>query len=309
MNIIKEGNAPAFMAINAILWGSSYIWSKILLGYLPYFTILFTFSMGGLAVLFIIFPRRIRTIERRTAIIGMGIGGLSILSNIFCMLALKSTSSSNTAFIVQMSVIITPLIMSAAEKKFPGSRVIFSALTALAGLLLLTCDFSSFRFNPGDLFALANALFFSLYLAALRIYSGKTDPVQFTFMQHVSSTVVFLGMALAFEMGKIYYGGVDIQALAVLVLSTAISVSTILIQSSAIKHVRPEKATVIYTLEPVAAAVLAYFLIGERLDGIRPIVGCVLILFAIVITIYRKHDAIESAGLKSTFEMKLTKTF
>jgi drug/metabolite transporter (DMT)-like permease len=199
--------------------------------------------------------------------------------------------------------------MSAAEKKFPGRRVIFSALTALAGLLLLTCDFTSFSFNPGDLFALANALFFSLYLAALRIYSGKTDPVQFTFMQHVSSTVVFLGIALAFEMGKVYYGGVDIQALAVLVLSIAISVSTILIQSSAIKHVRPEKATVIYTLEPVAAAMLAYFLIGERLDGIKPFVGCVLILFAIVITIYRKHDAIESTGLKSTFEMKLTKTF
>lgn len=309
MNIIKEHNASAFMLINAILWGSSYIWSKMLLGYLPYFTILFVFSLGGLAALSVLFFKRIRTIDKRTVIIGMSIGGFSILSNIFCMLALKSTTSSNTAFIVQMSVILTPLIMSVVERKLPGRRALFSALAALAGLLFLTCDFSNFRFNPGDLFALANALFFSLYLVALRIYSGKTDPVQFTFMQHVTSTVAFLGMALVFEMRQIDYGRINMLALAILVLSTVISVSTILIQSSAIKYVRPEKATVIYTLEPVAATVLAYILIGERLDGVRAFAGCALILFAIAVTVYKKRDAIGLAGLKSAFDTKLTKAF
>lgn len=309
MNIIKVNNASAFMVINAILWGSSYIWSKMLLGYLPYFTILFIFSLGGLAMLFTLFFKRIKSIDRRTVIIGMSIGGFSILSNIFCMLALKSTSSSNTAFIVQMSVIITPLIMSAADKKMPGRRVIFSALAALAGLLLLTCDFSNFRFNPGDLFALANAIFFSLYLAALRIYSGKTDPVQFTFIQHVTSTVIFFGMALVFEVQQIHYGSFNIMALAVLALSTVISVSTILIQSSAIKYVRPEKATIIYTLEPVAAAVLAYALIGERLAGLRAFAGCFLILFAIIVTVHRKRDAIRVTGFENVFDTKMVKTF
>ena len=82
------------------------------------------------------------------------------------------------------------------------------------------------------------------------------------------------------------------MALLVLILSTAISVSTILIQSSAIKYARPEKATIIYTLEPVAAAVLAYVLIGERLAGVRAFAGCALILFAIVVTVYRRRDSI-----------------
>lgn len=307
MNIIKANNASAFMLVNAILWGSSYIWSKMLLGYLPYFTILFVFSLGGLAALSILFFRRIKSIDRKTVIIGMSIGGFSILSNIFSMLALKNTTSSNTAFIVQMSVIITPLIMSATERKLPGGRVIFSALSALTGLFLLTFDFSNFRFNPGDLFALANALFFSLYLTALKIYLGKTDPVQFTYVQHVTGTVVFLGMVLAFELRQIDYGRVDMPAFAILALSIAISVSTILIQSSAIKYVRPEKATIIYTFEPIAAAVLAYILIGERLAGIRAFAGCVLILFAIVVTVYRKRDTIGVTGLQNTFDTKLTK--
>lgn len=309
MNIIKANNASAFMVLNAILWGSSYIWSKLLLGYLPYFAILFVFSLGGLAILSALFFKRIKTIDRRTVIVGMAIGGFSVLSNIFCMLALKSTSGSNTAFIVQMSIIITPFIMSVADKKMPGRRVIFSAMTALAGLLLLTCDFSNFKFNPGDLFALANALFFSLYLSALKIYSGKTDPVQFTFIQHVTSTVVFMGLALVFEMGQIDFGHINMTALAILVLSTVISVSTILIQSSAIKYVQPEKATIIYTLEPVSAAVFGFMLIGERLSGIKTFAGCVLILFAIVITVYKRREDRGTASYKNTFDTKMSRIY
>lgn len=55
MNIIKQNNASAFMALNAALWGSSYIWSKLLLGHLPYFALLFMFSIGGLLSILIIF--------------------------------------------------------------------------------------------------------------------------------------------------------------------------------------------------------------------------------------------------------------
>jgi len=302
MRFIKDNNASAFMVINAILWGSSYIWSKMLLGYLPYFTILFIFSLGGLAMLSILFFRQIRSIDKHTVLIGVGIGCLSILSNIFCMLALKSTSSSNTAFIVQMSVVLTPLIMAIAERRLPGKRVVFSVLISMAGLLLLTCDFSNFRVNPGDLYALANALFFSLYLAALRIYSGKTDPAQFTFIQHATSSAVFLGMALIFEFRQINYSQFNSLALVILVISTAISVSTILIQSSAIKFVRPEKATIIYTLEPVTAAVLAYVLIGERLAGGRALVGCALILCAIAVTVYRKRISMRAVGIDKGIE-------
>ena len=181
--------------------------------------------------------------------------------------------------------------MSMYRKKLPGGRVVFSAITALAGLLLLTCDFKSLSFQSGDLFALCNAVFFSLYLVALKIYSGKTDPVQFTFVQHVAGTVVFLFMALFFEMRQVAVSSVDITGYAILILSIAISVSTILIQSSAIKYVKPEKATVIYTLEPVTAAVLAYILSGEKPADLSAIAGCILILFAVAGSVYRIHGA------------------
>ena len=290
MNIIKENNASVFMLLNAVLWGSSYIWSKILLGCLPYFTILFAYFLGGLILLTVIFFRKIRKINLKTVVIGFEIGLLSVLSNIFCMLALSGTSSSNTAFIVQLSVVLTPLIMAAAERKLPGKRGTVCALTAVSGVLLLTCDFSSLSFNIGDLFALGNAFFFSLYLASLKLFASRTDPAQFTFMQHITGALAFFGLA-AFYDGKLpHFTVLGIVPVAVLILSILISVTTILVQSSAIKFIRPEKATVIYTMEPVATAVFAYALLGERLDGIRAFTGCLLILAAILFSTYKKRS-------------------
>ncbi len=290
MNIIKENNASVFMFLNAVLWGSSYIWSKILLGCLPYFTILFAYFLGGLILVTAIFFRKIRRIDLKTVAAGFGIGLLSVISNIFCMLALSSTSSSNTAFIVQLSVVLIPLIMAAAERKLPGKREIISALTAVSGVLLLTCDFGSLSFNIGDLFALGNAIFFSLYLASLKLFAGRTDPAQFTFMQHVTGTLAFFGLAAFYDRKLPDFEGLGIVPAAVLILSILISVTTILVQSSAIKFIRPEKVTVIYTMEPVAAAVFAYALLGERLDGIGAFAGCLLILAAILFSTYKKHS-------------------
>lgn len=307
MNLINNKNASAFTVGNAVLWGSSYIWSKMLLEALPYYTILFFYSIGGLIMLSIIFNKQIRTVEKRTIVLGMAIGGFSILSNVFCMLSLKSTSSSNTAFIVQMSVIITPLIMSAVKKRMPGRTTVISALTALTGVFLLTFDFSSYQFNLGDFFALVNALFFSLYLVALRIFAGKTDPVQFTFIQHVTSTAAFFTLMLAFEPKGLVGQGIDISIIGILALSILISVSTILIQSNAIKYVSAEKAAIIYTMEPVAAAVLAYIVLGERMTGVNTFVGSLLILVAVVLEIAKKRETIRVTRFKGLLEKEETR--
>lgn len=296
MNIIKQTNASAFMALNAALWGSSYIWSKLLLGHLPYFTLLFMFSFGGFITILIIFNKRLKSFNRKTVAIGCVLGSLSILSNISCMLALGNTSSSNTAFIVQLSVVFTPLIMTVAKRILPSKREVFSAITAMTGLVLLTFNFndlSSFRFNVGDIFALANAIFFSLYLAILKLYSDIADPIQLSFVQHVVSTATFLGLATISKTFFVDYGNMNISVLVVLTISILISVSTILIQASAIRYEKAERAVVIYTLEPVTAAVLAYVVMGEKLQGVNAVVGSILILLAVAVAVYKRRGILK----------------
>jgi drug/metabolite transporter (DMT)-like permease len=73
-------------------------------------------------------------------------------------------------------------------------------------------------------------------------------------------------------------------------VSIFITIFTILFQSAAIRHVRPEKASIIYTFEPVAALLLGVVLLGERLQGIKQLFGCLLILAAVFISLYKRSE-------------------
>ncbi len=288
MGIIKKSNAQLFLFVNAVLWGSSYVWSKMLLGYLPRFTILFLCSLGGLTATMILCRRSIRTIDKKAVVPSVMISLFSILSNTFCMLALQYTGSSNTAFIVQMSLIITPLIMALVEKKLPEGKIMISAVIALCGLFLLICDFETFRLNIGDLLALGNAVFFSLHIAGLRLNSKKVHSKHFTFIYYVTTTVVFFIMAGCFEMRWIAFQKLKTPIFPLLITaSTFVAVTTIFIQSTAIKFVRPEKAVLLYTFEPLTALLLGFIFIGERPDGIKTIVGFIFILFSVLYTTYK----------------------
>ena len=283
MKIITEKNAALFLAFNAVLWGTSYVLSKMLLSFLPRFSILFLCSLGGLVLTVILFHRSLKSISLRTMAVSAGISGFSVLSNTFFMLALQFTSSSNTAFIVQLSVVFTPFLMAIIEKKLPEGKTVFSVATALLGLFLLTCNIGTFSFNPGDMLALGNAFFFSVFLTSQKIFLQKANPVHFMLVHHCTNTAVFLTLAAVFEFRSIDYSGLISPAFALLMgLSIFIAGATVLIQSVAIRHVRPEKATLVYTLEPVATLVLAYIFIGERLEGFGPVAGCLLILLSIV---------------------------
>ena len=287
MGFIKKGNAQFYLLFNALLWGSSYVWSKMLLGYLPRFSILSVCSLGSLITTVIMFYPSLKTIKPGAILSSAAISILSILSNTFFMFSLQYTSSSNTAFIVQMSVILTPVIMAVIEKRMPDRKICIGAVTAMAGMFILTCDFSDFSMNPGDLLALGNALFFSLFLTALKFSSKRTDPVHFSIIHHGTNSIAFIAMAVFFEASLVDPGRLGSLTFAALILASIfVASATALVQSSAIKYIRPERATIIYTFEPVAALMLAAVFIGERLDGVKSAAGFVLILASVIISVY-----------------------
>jgi len=285
MKIITKTNAQIFLLINALFWGSSYIWSKMLLRYLPPFFILFICSILGLIVTVILFKEHLKNFNRKAVLICALISLVSVASNTFCMLALKRTSGSNTAFIVQLSIVITPIIMAILEKKAPTPKTIILALMALSGIFLITSSGKGLAINLGDIFALCNAICFSLFIALQNKFSQVVNPIQFTFIQHATNFVAFLSLAIIFEANSISFISVVSPILFILLgLNAIVIIFTSLFQSSAIKYVRPENATIIYAFEPVTTALLGALLLGERITGIQSVVGCIIILLTVVIS-------------------------
>lgn len=316
MKIITKTNAPIFLLLNALFWGSSYIWSKMLLDFLPPFFILFSSSILGLLVTAVIFRSQINGFTKKILFIGVSISLISTLSNMFCMLALKRTSGTNTAFIVQLSIVITPVIMGILEKKVPSSKVLLPALTATFGVFLITCSGKGFNINPGDIFALCNAICFSLYLALQNKFSKLIHPIQFTFIQHATNSLVFLALSLIMETGAITFeNAINKKFFILFALNALVVIFTALFQSSAIKYVRPENATVIYAFEPLTTALLGALVLGELFTGVRTIAGCALILLAAVIStisfkrtgsepLSAKRQSIYKSGINSFFPIK-----
>jgi drug/metabolite transporter (DMT)-like permease len=299
MNIITKNNAQFFLLLNAIFWGSSYIWSKMLLGFLPRFSILFICAVLGLISTIVLFRKHLKGFNKKIVVTCTLISMVSVISNTFCMLALGKTSGSNTAFIVQLSIVITPLIMAVLERKVPNGKTILLAIGAMAGIYLITCAGKGMNVNPGDIFALFNAVFFSLFIALQNKFSNVFTTAQFTFIQHSTNTVMFLALTLIFESGSISFSGFANPVFILLIaLNAAVTIFTSLFQSSAIKFVRPESATILYALEPVATAILGAVLLGERFSGILPVAGCIMILSTIIISAVRPGNLPGRRALK-----------
>lgn len=288
MKIITGNNAQFFLLLNAIFWGSSYIWQKMLLSFLPSFTILFICAALSLAATFLIFRKRLNNFSKKVIAISTLISLVSVISNTFCMLALKRTSGSNTAFIVQLSIVITPVIMAVLEKKSPSAKTVLLALSAMLGIYLITCAGKGLNINTGDVFALCNAIFFSLFIALQNKFSQVVNPIQFTFIQHSTNLVMFFVLALVFEAGGITFTNMLNPLFFLLIgLNAMVTIFTSLFQSSAIKYVRPESATILYAFEPVTTALLGAVLLGEHFTGIASVIGCVVILLTVIISSLR----------------------
>ncbi|PYG87814.1 threonine/homoserine efflux transporter RhtA [Ruminiclostridium sufflavum DSM 19573] len=285
MKIITKANAHYFLLLNALFWGSSYIWSKMLLNLLPPFFIMFICSILGLTATVLIFKKQLKGFTAKGIVLCILISLVSVASNTSCMLALTRTSSANTAFIVQLSIVFTPVIMAIMDKKAPKPKAIICALLAIAGVYMITFSGNGIRINTGDILALCNAVCFSLYIALQNKFSREVNPVQFTFFQHAVNLAAFLLLALIFESGAISVSKALKPIFPVLILlNSFVIVFTSLSQSSAIKYVRPESATILYSFEPVTTALLGTLLLKESLAGIPAAAGCVIILSAVIIS-------------------------
>lgn len=285
MKIITKANAQFFLLLNALFWGSSYIWSKMLLKLLPPFFILLICSILGLLITVALFKKHLTAFNKRDIAVCILISLVSVASNTFCMLALTRTSSANTAFIVQLSIIITPIIMSILDRKAPTRKIIISALLAMGGIYLITCYGKGLQVNLGDIFALCNAVCFSLYIALQNKFLHEINPIQFTFFQHATNLAAFLSLTLIFETGTVSFRN-NLSPLFILLvgLNAAVIIFTSLFQSSAIKYVRPENAIILYSFEPVTTALLGAIILGEKFTGIHAVAGCFIILFAVIVS-------------------------
>lgn len=153
-------------AVTIIIWGTTFISTKVLLTDFSPIEILFFRFLMGLIALMIVYPRRLKVTERRQeltfALAGLcGVCLYYLLENI----ALTYTLTSNVGVIISIAPIFTALLshLFTREEKF-NLQFFIGFLAAMAGICLISFNGSRLQLNPfGDLLALAAAFLWACY--------------------------------------------------------------------------------------------------------------------------------------------------
>ncbi|WP_150265774.1 DMT family transporter [Paenibacillus tepidiphilus] len=196
------------------------------------------------------------------------------------------TTTSNTGFITGLSVVLVPFL-SLALLKSPISRFTwFSAGLAVAGLYLLTFTGSSLSLNLGDGLVLLCAVAFALQVAYTGVYAPRYPALPLATLQLACVGLLSTAASLLVD-GPAVLGGSGAELArpevlwALLVSIGPTSAFAFWIQTACQKYTTPSRVAIIYSMEPVFAAVTGLIFGGETL-GLSAVLGCLFILAAML---------------------------
>lgn len=173
-NKASRGHLAALLTI--LIWGTTFISTKVLLvDFQPVEILFFRFVLGLLALL-IVCPRRMTGTTLRQEIV-FGAAGLCGVCLYYLMenIALTYTMASNVGIIISaapfFTAILSHLLLKKEEKL--GAAFFVGFLIAMAGIALISFNGSALQLNPiGDLLALLAAFLWACYSILTRRISG-----------------------------------------------------------------------------------------------------------------------------------------
>ncbi len=192
---------------------------------------------------------------------------------------LRYTSASNSGFITGLFVIFVPLFLLVFFGKPPTVVQWAASALALAGLWLLTGGLG--RCNRGDLLTIGAAVTYAAHLLATDKYvRADADAIILAFHQFWMTGLYALALALVagrpLGVGSAKAGGT------IVFLAIFPTLSAFYIQMLAQKFTAPVKVSLIFSLEPVFAALFAWTVGGEEFVAARAAGGGLIVAAMIV---------------------------
>jgi len=252
----------------------------------PFIFLMYRFLVATI-VLSAFFYKRLINIDSRTIKYGLIVSVPLIVALSLQTVCLKYTTSSNTAFIAGMDVLLVPLLKLLFFKKKIGNKTWIACCIALLGLSVIAIS-PGLRFNLGDLIALVGAISFGIYIVMVgRLSYQKYDIASSVVIQMVACTVYCLVISVVIYPIPSLVLPDDISLWKSILFAGILGTAYMYcIQNIAQKYIEDEKIALTYLCEPIFATVAAYFLIGEAIT-LKTLVGGGLIILALFIAEYK----------------------
>jgi drug/metabolite transporter (DMT)-like permease len=267
----------ALVAVTAV-WGATFVVVRDAVARVPPSAFIALRFLAAAALLASLRPQRALRPDRRLAAAGV-VAGLALFAGYaFQTVGLQYTSASSAGFITGLAVVLTPLLGALLLRQRPGRWPATGALLAAAGLALLTLERLEVR--RGDLLVLGCAFAFATHILLLGRYSPRHASYQLAVVQLATTGVLALAWAAA--AGDLRLPGSFQVWFALAVTAVLASAGGFLVQTRAQRDVSPTRTAIIFTMEPVFAALFAFWLAGERLAA-RGWLGAACILAGMLV--------------------------
>lgn len=248
----------ALVAVTSV-WGLTFLLVEAAMAFSgPLFFVGMRFATAALAVAAFT-GAGLRGITRREVAAG-GVIGAAIATGYSLQTAgLVDTGASRSAFITALYVPLVPLLQWLVLKRRPAAAAQAGAALAFAGLLLIGAggdggEAAASGFGRGETLTLLSALAFAVEIILIGAAAGRVDSRRVTVIQLAAASVIaFIAAALTGEPLPQASGGLAALVLCLGVLSALIQQTMNWAQQS----VSPTRATIIYSAEPVWAALFA----------------------------------------------------
>lgn len=278
--------ADLSLAFCSLVWGATFVLVKEALSSASVFVFLsLRFLLAAVALAFI-YRAVLRRLDRRSLAAGAVLGSLMFGGFAFQTIGLRFTTPSKAAFITGSSVVMVPLIHACISRRRPGAWVSSGALGAFIGLYFLTVPAAGLGgLNQGDMWVLACAVVWAFHIVTVGHYSPRHSVGALTFTQVAVTaglSVLFLPLLRATNLEAPRLAWNRELILAVVITSVGATAIAFSLQVWAQKFTPPAHVAILFSLEPVFAAVTSFAFYGERFTA-RSLVGAVLVLGGILL--------------------------
>jgi drug/metabolite transporter (DMT)-like permease len=272
--------AEIFLLLVTLIWGSTFAITKFALeDASPFLYTSLRFILASILFGVFAFPK-LKSLNRRSFVKGGILGVLLFIGFATQTVGLQYTTASKSAFVTGMMVVFTPLCQVLIERRLPKLGNIIGVCLVTVGLYFLTSPSGS-EFNLGDGLTLICAVSFGFYIVYLDMFSQDCDAYHLTAMQFFTTAILATVVGLCFEDRRVEFTKPLLLSLAY--LSVFASVIALSVQARYQKFTTPTRAAVIFSVEPVIAAVFAYFMLGEQIGG-QGILGAGIILCGLLVS-------------------------
>jgi drug/metabolite transporter (DMT)-like permease len=281
--------ADISLLLVALIWGATFVLVQNAIAFLEPFSfngIRFIIASILLGFWLILFERsQIKLCSWKLIISGMFMGIWLFIGYAAQTIGLLYTTSSKAGFITGLCVVLVPLFSIFLLKQRPGINAVMGVITATLGLYLLTMTDTS-SLNVGDGLVFLCAIAFAMQIIITGKYSSSFPSLLLTVVQlstvailSTLSAFIFEDWKLAFQPEVLLKGSVFSALMITSIFATAFA---FLAQTAFQKYTTATRVALIFAMEPVFAAVTAYFWANERLTY-SAVFGCLFIFAGMIL--------------------------